>query len=91
MAKQCAGPVGLILPRMMDHKEFDFYEDLVDPFRDFLRQLDITTQPVQGDDPVFKFPEYLYIPPQAQIEHENQVKKSGGQSSLWYWVLRQFK
>jgi hypothetical protein len=36
MALKCGGPVCLILPRVMDHNEFDFFDDLVDPFLDFL-------------------------------------------------------
>ena len=72
MALACSGPVSLILPRIMDHNEFDFYDDLVDPFRDFLRQLNISTAPNPGEDTLFKFAEYLYIPPQAQIEVENK-------------------
>ena len=32
----CGGPTALIMPREMDHNEFDFFDDLVDPFLDFL-------------------------------------------------------
>lgn len=49
----------------MDHNEFDFYDDLVDPFTDFLKQLKIDLSVREGEDPILKFPEYLYIPPYA--------------------------
>jgi fermentation-respiration switch protein FrsA (DUF1100 family) len=32
LAMKCGGPMSIILPRMMDHNEFDFIDDLVQPF-----------------------------------------------------------
>ena len=29
MLMKCGGPVSIVLPRMMDHNEFDFMEDLI--------------------------------------------------------------
>lgn len=64
MALKCAGPVSIILPRMMDHNEFDFIDDLVQPFYNFLRQLGISLSVEDGEECHVKFPEHLYIPPQ---------------------------
>ena len=72
----------------MDHNEFDFNEDLVDPFRDFLKQLRIDLSQKQGESALIKFPEELYLPPTSQLEHEQNNKSS---SSLWYWIIRKFK
>ena len=49
----------------MDHNEFDFIDDLVQPFYNFLEQLSITLDPDETDPTAgqFKFPEKLYIPP----------------------------
>ena len=62
---KCVGPSSIILPRAMDHNEFDFIDDLVQPFYNFLEQLSITLDPDENDpfDGQFKFPEKLYIPP----------------------------
>jgi hypothetical protein len=48
MALRCKGPVSIILPRMMDHNEFDFIDDLVQPFYNFLRQLGISLETEYG-------------------------------------------
>jgi fermentation-respiration switch protein FrsA (DUF1100 family) len=32
MLLKCGGPVSIVLPRLMDHNEFDFMEDLIQPF-----------------------------------------------------------
>jgi hypothetical protein len=48
MALKCGGPVSIILPRNMDHNEFDFIDDLVNPFYNFLMQLGITLEPEEG-------------------------------------------
>lgn len=56
MLMKCGGPVSIVLPPMMDHNEFDFMEDLIQPFYNFLKQLNISlaAQPGEGQ---FKFPE----------------------------------
>lgn len=49
----------------MDHNEFDFVDDLIQPFYNFLEQLGITVAP-EKDDPHFgslRFDEKLYLPP----------------------------
>jgi|LakMenEpi03Aug12_release.lakeMendotaPanAssembly.Ray.scaffolds.fasta_scaffold5962243_2 hypothetical protein len=50
MALKCGGPVSIILPRMMDHNEFDFVDDLVQPFYNFLRQLGISLSVIEGEN-----------------------------------------
>ena len=39
---RCGGPTALIMPRDMDHNEFDFIDDLIQPFHQFLKQCDIS-------------------------------------------------
>lgn len=34
----CAGPSQLLLPPEMDHNDFDFFNDLIRPFRSFMKQ-----------------------------------------------------
>ena len=56
----------------MDHNEFDFVDDLVQPFFNFLDQLGISTE-VEEADPnkgQIKFPERLYIPPKSFTDRE---------------------
>jgi hypothetical protein len=56
----------------MDHNEFDFVDDLVQPFFNFLDQLGISTE-VDDTDPLkgqVKFPERLYIPPKTFTDKE---------------------
>ena len=59
----------------MDHNEFDFVDDLVQPFFNFLDQLGISTE-VEEDDPnkgQIMFPERLYIPPKSFTDREGQT------------------
>ena len=63
MALKCLGPVSIILPSMMDHNEFDFVDDLVQPFYNFLKQLGISLAVKEGESGQMRFPESVYIPP----------------------------
>ena len=54
---------------MMDHNEFDFMEDLIQPFYNFLKQLNISLVP-KPDCGQLKFPEYIYLPPANQRARE---------------------
>jgi hypothetical protein len=49
MLMKCGGPVSIVLPPMMDHNEFDFMEDLIQPFYNFLKQLNITLAAEPGE------------------------------------------
>jgi hypothetical protein len=40
------------LPANMDHNEFDFMEDLVLPFKEFIRRIDDTGRPRHGHEEV---------------------------------------
>ena len=74
---------------MMDHNEFDFIDDLVQPFYNFLEQMDIKLD-ADDDDPThgqFNFPESLFLPPNNQVEKELQQAK---RTTLWGWVLSKF-
>lgn len=35
--KKCGGPSAIIMPKNMDHNEFDFIDDLIEPFHKFLK------------------------------------------------------
>jgi hypothetical protein len=48
---------------MMDHNEFDFVDDLVQPFYNFLKQLGISLAVKEGESGQMGFPESVYIPP----------------------------
>jgi pimeloyl-ACP methyl ester carboxylesterase len=54
----CSGPSSLILPKNMDHNQFDFYDDLSLPFAGFLIQCGISVYPGSHED------KFLNIPPQ---------------------------
>lgn len=42
----------------MDHNEFDFIDDLIEPFHKFLKQCHISVEVEDGEtEGVFKFPE----------------------------------
>lgn len=60
-----SGPSAIIMPPSMDHNEFDFIDDLVQPFYHFLEQMNITLD-AKEDDPnhgQINFPESLFLPP----------------------------
>jgi fermentation-respiration switch protein FrsA (DUF1100 family) len=46
---KCGGPSALIMPKDMDHNEFDFIDDLIQPFYYFLKQCGIQVDPEEGD------------------------------------------
>jgi fermentation-respiration switch protein FrsA (DUF1100 family) len=48
--KKCKGTTTLTLPRMMDHNEFDFVEDLISPLHNFMVEVEIDVKPVDGDE-----------------------------------------
>jgi len=49
----------------MDHNEFDFIDDLVQPFYHFLEQMEITLDADENDRShgQIHFPESLFLPP----------------------------
>ena len=53
----------MIMPKDMDHNEFDFIDDLIQPFFYFLKQCGITVEPEEGEKGQLVFPEHLYTPP----------------------------
>jgi len=56
---RCGGPCSLLLSNDMDHNEFDFQDDLSQPFEFFLVQCNITTQTSTPDKGQLNFPEEL--------------------------------
>jgi hypothetical protein len=60
------------MPPQMDHNEFDFIDDLVQPFFHFLEQMDISLEAYDDDfnHGQINFPESLFLPPNDQIERE---------------------
>lgn len=79
---KCSGPTALILPSDMDHNEFDFFEDLSQPFYFFLMQCGISVAPEDEKDRFLRFPEHFYIPP------DNFPKKRS--STLTSKILHKF-
>ena len=57
----CAGPCSLILPKDMDHNEFDFFDDLSLPFSGFLMQCGISVYPTETTS-FISLPPDLYTP-----------------------------
>jgi pimeloyl-ACP methyl ester carboxylesterase len=68
----CSGPSSLILPKDMDHNEFDFFDDLSLPFSGFLMQCGISVYPVDPENT------HLNIPPQYFM---SSAERSGGRPS----------
>mmetsp|Transcript_27363 Transcript_27363/g.26424 ORF Transcript_27363/g.26424 Transcript_27363/m.26424 type:complete len:143 (+) Transcript_27363:840-1268(+) len=80
---KCGGPSALIIPKDMDHNEFDFIDDLIKPFYYFLRQCSISVDADEGSKGSIEFEEQLYIPPA-------DFPKKSNTGSMWNWVLRKF-
>ena len=77
------------MPPAMDHNEFDFIDDLVQPFYHFLEQMNINLE-AEEDDPdhgQIHFPETLFLPPEDQVEKELVQAKS---MTMWGWLLQKF-
>ena len=60
------------MPPAMDHNEFDFIDDLVQPFYHFLEQMNINLEAEEddADHGQIHFPEHLFLPPIDQVEKE---------------------
>lgn len=72
----------------MDHNEFDFIEDLVHPFYNFLEQLNIGFN-VDEEDPKegqLNFPEELFLPP----SNHKDITANGQNMTVWNWFLMKF-
>ena len=73
----------------MDHNEFDFIDDLVQPFYHFLENMNISLE-ADENDPYhgqIHFAEHLFIPPADQVEKELLQAKS---MTMWGWLLQKF-
>lgn len=78
---KCGGPAAAIYPMDMDHNEFDYVEDLVQPFAKFLKQCGIVTDTSKGEKMIKDFTEDLFIPPK-------DFPKENKNNSLWNTILR---
>ena len=67
----------------MDHNEFDFIDDLIQPFYYFLKQCNVSVDVEEGDNGNVEFPEKLYIPPP-------DFPKKNNNSTMWNWFMRKF-
>lgn len=67
----------------MDHNEFDFIDDLIQPFYYFLKQCNISVEVEEDKKGTIEFKEELYIPPSDFPTQNNN-------SNLWNWILRKF-
>lgn len=61
--ESCSGPCSLILPKDMDHNEFDFFDDLSLPFSAFLMQCGISVSPESMHTAFINFPASIFSPP----------------------------
>ena len=61
--ESCSGPCSLILPKDMDHNEFDFFDDLSLPFSAFLMQCGISVSPESMHAAFINFPANIFSPP----------------------------
>ena len=77
------------MPPQMDHNEFDFIDDLVQPFYHFLEQMNITLDAEENDPNhgQINFPESLFLPPDDQVEREMVQAK---RMTMWGWLLQKF-
>ena len=73
----------------MDHNEFDFIDDLVQPFYNFLEQMGIQLEKEHNDPNhgQINFPESLFLPPDDQVQREINIAK---RTTMWGWVLSKF-
>lgn len=62
----CSGPCSLILPKDMDHNEFDFFDDLSLPFSAFLMQCGISVSPESMHTAFINFPPGIFTPPPTE-------------------------
>ena len=67
----CSGPCSLILPKDMDHNEFDFFDDLSLPFSAFLMQCGISVSPESMHTAFINFPPNIFSPPNVP-KNENK-------------------
>jgi len=74
---KCKGTTTLTLPRMMDHNEFDFVEDLISPLHNFMLEVNIDVKPAAGDEEngQIQLPEDLYMPPPSWLKQEIELMK----------------
>jgi len=79
---KCGGPCALLMPKDMDHNEFDFIDDLIQPFYYFLKQSGIQVDLEEGEEKI-RFPENLYEPP-------HDFPKENTNSNMWNWLIRKF-
>lgn len=64
----CGGPCSLVLPKEMDHNEFDFFDDLSIPFSSFLMQCGISVYPKRGEPDFPSFPPDIFEAPDHPAE-----------------------
>ena len=56
----CEGPSSFLLPKEMDHNEFDFFDDLSLPFASFIMQCGIQVHPDPGEPAHIRFPSSVF-------------------------------
>uniref|UniRef100_A0A7S3IA79 Serine aminopeptidase S33 domain-containing protein n=1 Tax=Fabrea salina TaxID=342563 RepID=A0A7S3IA79_9CILI len=74
LADKCSGPCSLILPKDMDHNEFDFFDDLSLPFSAFLLQCGISVFPESMHAAFLNIPANLFTaPPLGKNQNKGRV------------------
>ena len=77
LASKCKGITDLRIPAEMDHNNFDFYDDLIQPLISFMIKNNILVHPAEDFPYKFaelEFPEELYKIPDWYNEEKNQKK-----------------
>lgn len=62
----------------MDHNDFDFYEDFIEPIKEFLNQTHIKLDQPVGN--TVHFMDEYYFPPEQIVNYEKKLIKS---SIIW--------
>lgn len=64
----------------MDHNDFDFDGDLIDPLIEFFKQIGIRLNKSSSSYRQIKFPEDCYFPTASIVDYEKKLIKS---SIIW--------
>eukprot|EP00347_Sterkiella_histriomuscorum_P023413 403334733 len=90
---RCGGPCALVTPKDMDHNNFDYINDLIQPLKQFLSKCNIQVSDYSTNGRLqdgfingqIQFDESIKIVPEEFMK----VKASSG--SIWNWVVRKFQ
>ncbi|CDW79049.1 UNKNOWN [Stylonychia lemnae] len=70
----------LVLPPQMDHNDFNFDDDFVEPITEFFKQIGLRLNDVNETFRGIKFQDDYYFPPKSIVDYEKKIVKS---SIIW--------